>query len=148
MKRIISFVLIAVMLFFTLTSCAEKFYPEIKINTENVTSVEFKKTYFEDDGTRVHKQKKITDSDDIEAVADWLSDLRLTEHSAIEIPVEKISYVMIINGKKVHRVIFMDEFIIYDSTAYTFDNEKDLNAVQEKYDLLGYTEEETELDLI
>ena len=42
----------------------------------------------------------------------------------------------------------MDEYIIYDYTAYTFDKSSDLTAVETKYNLLGYTETETELGIV
>lgn len=150
MKRILAVVLALVLSLMSLSACAEKFRPEIKINTDSITSIDFKKTYFTDDSDdpRDYKQKTLTEADDIRALADWLTGLHLTEHPAIEIPVEQVSYAIILNGKKSHRVLFMDEYIIYDSTAYTFDRDSDKNAVDSKYNLLGYTETETELDII
>ena len=146
MKRKIISALAIVMMLLALCSCAKKFRPEIKLNAESITSIDFKKTYFTDKD-REYMQKSVTESEDIEALADWLTGLHLTEHPAIEIPVEKINYALVINGKKNHTVIFMDEFIIYDYTAYTFDKSSDLTAVETKYNLLGYTETEAELDL-
>lgn len=148
MKRKIFSALTIIILVVSLCSCAKKFTPEIKLNPENITSIDFKKTYFNEDNTRTHKQKSVTEQADIKALADWLSGLRLTEHLAIEIPAEKITYVLMINGKKTHTVIFMDEYIIYDYTAYTFNNNSDLSAVETKYNLLGYTEVEAGLDLV
>ena len=147
MKRKIFSALAIILVVVSLCSCAKKFSPEIKLNVENITSIDFKKTYFTDD-EREHKQKSVTEQSDIKAIVDWLSGLRLTEHSAIEIPAEKITYALVINGKKTHTVIFMDEYIIYDYTAYTFNNSSDLKTVESKYNLLGYTETEAGLDLV
>ncbi len=148
MKRKIFSVLAIAVLVVSLCSCAKKFSPDIKLNSENISSIDFKKTYFSEDNTREHMQKSVTEQADIKALTDWLSGLRLTEHPAIEIPAEKITYALVINGKKTHTVIFMGEYIIYDFTAYTFDNSSDLSAVETKYNLLGYTETEAELDLV
>lgn len=147
MKRKIFWAIAILLIAISLCSCAKKFSPEIRLNAENITSIDFKKTYFVDKD-REHKQKSVTEQADIKQLTDWLSGLHLTEHPAIEIPAEKITYALIINGKKNHTVIFMDEYIIYDYTAYTFDNSSDLKTVETKYNLLGYTETEAALDLV
>lgn len=146
MKRKLISVFSIVVMLVTFCSCAKKFHPEIKLDVDSITSIDFKKTIFSDD-KREHVQKSVTEQADIKQLADWLSGLRLTEHEAIEIPVEKITYALVINGKKTHTVIFMDEYIIYDFTAYTFDKSSDVTTVETKYNLLGYTETETKLDL-
>ena len=124
--------------------------PELRIKVESIESIDFKKTYFKDDlsDPRDYKQKSVTDKDDIKEIVDWLVGLSITKHDAIEIPVERVNYVIMLNGKKTHKVIFMDNYIIYDSQAYTFDNESDIDSVKNKYNLLGYTEIETDLDII
>lgn len=147
MNRKIISALALLMILVCFCSCAEKFRPEIKLNADSITSIDFKKTYFTDKD-REYMQKSVTESEDVEALVKWLTGLHLTEHPAIEIPVEKINYALVINGKKNHTVIFMDEYIIYDYTAYTFDKSSDLTAVETKYNLLGYTETETELGIV
>lgn len=147
MKRIF-FVLITVLMTLVLfTSCAKKFSPSIKLNSDNITSVEFKKTIF-GENERQHKQKTITEHSDIKELCNWLTSLRLTKHDAIEIPVEKITYAIILKGTKEHRVVFMDEYIIFNNTAYTFNKSSDLKAVEQKYNLLNYTENDSKLGLI
>ncbi len=145
-KRIISVVLIAIIALTLFCSCAKKFSPSIKLNSDNITSVEFKKTIFGLE--RTYKQKTITQDQDIKALCDWLTSLRLTKHEAIEIPVEKIRYTIILKGAKEHRVIFMDEYIIYDNDAYTFNRDGDIDSVSSRYDLLNYTETDAKLGLI
>lgn len=145
MKRIFS-ILSIVVIVFSISSCAKKFTPSIKIKSDNVTSIEFKKTVF--DVTNTYKQKTVTETDDIKTLCQWLTNLSLAKHEPIEIPVEKISYAIILKGTKEHRVVFMDEYIIYDNVAYTFNKNRDLNAVATKYDLLNYNETDATLGLI
>ncbi len=146
MKRIIAIFTVLLIIMTLFSSCAKKVSPSIKLNSDNVTSIEFKKTVFglEND----YKQKTVTEKDDIKTLCDWLTKLRLTKHEAIEIPVEKIRYAIILYGTKEHRVVFMDEYIIYDNDAYTFDRPGDLDSVSSRYDLLNYTESDAKLGLI
>lgn len=146
MKRILSILAALVIILTAFSSCAKKFSPSIKIKSDSVTTVEFKKTVFGTSNT--YKQKTVTDTDDIKALCQWLTGLSLTKHDAIEIPVEKISYAIILKGTKEHRVVFMDEYIIYDNDAYTFNKNRDADAVTGKYDLLNYTETDATLGLI
>ncbi len=146
MKRIISILAVLIIILTAFSSCAKKFSPSIKIKSDSVTSVEFKKTVFGISNT--YKQKTISDTDDIKDLCQWLTGLSLTKHDAIEIPVKNISYAIILKGTKEHRVLFMDEYIIFDNNAYTFNKNRDMNAVSEKYDLLNYTETDTTLGLI
>ena len=149
MKRLMAF-LLAFITIFAVSSCEQKVSPELRIKVESIESIDFKKTYFKDDlsDPRDYKQKSVTDKDDIKEIVDWLVGLSITKHDAIEIPVERVNYVIMLNGKKTHKVIFMDNYIIYDSQAYTFDNKSDIDSVKNKYNLLGYTEIETDLDII
>ena len=150
MKRFIIITVVALMLVTMLAACERKTSPDIKLNVENVTSVEFKKTYYTGDKNdpRVYKQKTLTDKQDIQKLADWIVSLELTKHDAIEVPIEEITYAIMLKGKVSHRVVFMGDYIIYDNQAYTFDNKNDKTAVENKYNLLGYTETDTTLDLI
>ena len=134
------------MTFVLCASCAKKFSPSIKLKSDSVTSIDFKKTVFGEE--RQYKQKTVTEASDIKEICNWLTSLRLTKHDAIEIPVEKISYTIIINGTKQHRVLFMEEYIIFNNTAYTFNKPADKDTVIGKYNLLNYTETDTKLGLI
>ena len=146
MKRIFLVLIIIIMTVLSFSSCAKKFRPSIKFNSENVTSVEFKKTFFGE--TREYKQKTVTEADDIKEICNWLMSLHLTKHDAIEIPVEKISYAIILKGTKEHRVVFMDDYIVFNNTAYTFNKESDIGIVAKKYNLLNYNENDAKLGLI
>ncbi len=145
MKRLLS-ILAVLTIIISFSSCAKKFSPSIKIKSDSVTSVEFKKTVF--GKTNTYKQKTVTETEDIKSLCQWLTGLSLTKHDAIEIPVENISYAIILKGTKEHRVVFMNEYIIYDNNAYTFNKNRDVGAVTDKYDLLNYTETDATLGLI
>ncbi len=144
-KQIISIIAVIVMVLTVFSSCAKKFRPSIKLNSDSITTVEFKKTMF--GSQRTYKQKTVTEVSDIKSICDWLTSLRLTKHDAIEIPIEKISYAIILKGTKDHRVIFMDEFIIFNNDAYTFNKPADRKSVLEKYNFLNYTETDAKLGL-
>ncbi len=145
MKRLIILPLIALLI----CGCAVKYRPEIVIKSDSVTSIDFKKTYFpEGEGSRTYSVKKLTEREDIDELSAWLESLRLVKQDAIEVPVEQVEYVIVLNGAKEHTAIFMNEYIIYDRTAYTFENETQRGAVSEKYNLLNYPEQQTQLDLM
>ncbi len=145
-KQIISVLAVIIVVLTLFSSCTKKFSPSIKLNSDSITSVEFKKTIF--DLERTYKQKTVTQASDIKSICDWLTSLRLTKHDAIEIPVENISFAIILKGAKEHRVIFMDEYIIFNNAAYTFNRANDQKSVSEKYNFLNYTETDTKLGLI
>ncbi len=145
MKRIIAIVLL-IAVSFSICSCAKKTKPTIKISADSVDTIDFKKTYFND--STYYKQKTVTEKQDIVKITNWLSTLLLEKHEPIEVPVEKVSYVIVLNGKTTRKIILMDNFIIYNSTAYTFKREADLKSVSEKYNLINYPETDTTLELI
>ncbi len=142
MKRILLVLIISVLLL-SCTSCAQKTTSVIKINSDSVNSITFKSNSSEN-----CKQKLITEPADIKNICSWLKSFKLTKHSAIEIPVSNVTYLIQIDGKADHQIIFMDEFIIYDMTAYTFDNKSDYNSVKQKYNLFAYKETDCELGLL
>ena len=142
MKRIVLIALTLVLMLLC-CSCAKKTTPTIKINSDNVNSVVFKSNT--DSGC---KQKLITEKTDIKNICSWLKSIKLTKHSAIEIPTSEVSYIIEINGKADHKIIVMDEFLIYDSVAYTFNKKTDLNSVEQKYNLFAYKETDSELGLL
>lgn len=148
MKRIIAVVALAVMLF-SMSACARKIRPDINIKTESVTALSFKRTVFSstDVTSREYMQKRITEQQDIKALTDWISDLRLEKHDPIEVPVEMIEYFIILEGKKEHTLIFYGDYVVYDATAYTFKNSAQRHEVVEKYNMLNYEEQQTELEL-
>lgn len=148
MKRILAFLMVVLMML-TLSACARKEKPTIKIKYDSVSSIVFKRMELSDtDATlRTYYQKKITGEDDVKSVLDWICSLSLLKHEAIEVPSEKIEYLMKFGDTKEHVLIFFDDYVVYDSTAYTFKNPTQQEEVIEKYNLLNYEEQETELDL-
>lgn len=149
MKRLICFVLIIMMLICAV-SCARKTKPPFVIKHESVTSIEFKRTVYSADNPveRSYLQKSVTDKNDVENVICWIEELKLEKHDAIEVPIEQIQYVIVLKGIKDHRLVFMDEYVIFDATAYTYTDEKQMTEVAQKYNLLNYSEQETELGII
>ncbi|MBQ8605609.1 MAG: hypothetical protein IJ408_02630 [Clostridia bacterium] len=141
MKRIICLLACLVMIF-SCASCAKRTKPAIVIKHESVTSLEFKRTVFSaDDPTlRSYFQKTITESEDVEKLICWIEDLKLEKHSAIEVPIEKVQYVIVLKGVKDHRLVFMDNYVIFDSTAYTYKDPDSMSEVGEKYNLSNYSE--------
>ena len=129
-----------------LCGCSLKNTPSLRLKAESVSSVEIKKTYR--DGTSSYSvSKTVTDREDTEKLISWLESLRLTKHDAIEIPVDQVRYVVVLEGVKTHKLIFIDGFVIYDSTAYTYDDLSQQSEIDKKYNLLNYPEQSTELDL-
>lgn len=147
MKRIISIALLLILALTLVSGCAKKTTTKISINAQNVKSVNFKCAYFGGDKID-YKQKIITQQSDIKTITDWLGSLQLEKAGVIEIPAEKITYYLQFKGAKEHKVIFMDEFIIFDKTAYTFKKSTQQNSVVQKYNLFNYPEQDTTLGLL
>lgn len=141
-----SVLICAVMLF----GCAKKTRPMLDIKKESVTSIEFKKTCYKDDEPdyREYVSKTVTEREDLDALINWVLSLKLAKQNAIEVPVERVEYVIILNGAKEHRLIFMDDYIVYDTAAFVYANPSQKEQVKEKYNLLNYEEKAAELDLM
>lgn len=141
MKKIVSLA-VAVLLLLTLASCARKTKPQINIKHDSVTSIEFisASTSATDPTARSYAMKTVSESDDIEAIICWIEDLDLEKHAAIEVPIENVSHVIVLKGVKDHKLIFMNEYVIYDSNAYTYKKTKQSTQVAQKYNLLNYPE--------
>ena len=142
----VSVLLCAVMLF----GCAEKTRPALDIKKESVTSIEFKKTCYKEDvpDYREYVSKTVTEREDLDALINWTQSLRLEKQSAIEVPVERVEYVIVLKGVKEHRLIFLDDYIVYDTAAFVYANPSQKEQVKEKYNLLNYEEKAAELDLM
>lgn len=149
MKKIIAVITLCVLML-TMGSCARKVRPVINIKHESVTTVTFKRTVFSTDNpiTRDYMQKTVTEANDVEQLLDWIESLDLKKHEAIEVPTEKIEYVILLGDTKQHTLVFFENYAVYDSTAYTFNTPAQKDSVSEKYNMLNYKETETELDLI
>lgn len=149
MKRTAVFAAVLVLLI-SLCGCAEKTKPALDIKSESVTSIEFKRTCYSDDDPsfRSYVSKTVSQREDIDEVINWAKSLKLSKQSAIEIPVEKVEYVIVLNGVKKHKLIFMGDYIVLDAAAYTFDNPAQKTQVREKYNMLNYSENSAELDLM
>jgi len=148
MKKIISLMLALVLLMFC--GCAYKSTPAIKIKHDSVEKIEFKRTEFSTDDplARNYVKKTVINENDITSIIKWIEKLELIKHEAIEIPVEEVKYVITLCGVKDHTLIFYDKYVVYDNTAFTFEKASQQQQVSEKYNLLNYEEQTTELDLI
>ena len=148
MKKILAFLAIVLTLV-TMSACARKEKPAIKIKYDSVSSVTFKRTVFSDTDAslRTYFKKEITNEEDVRLVLDWVCSLSLSKHDPIEVPSEKIEYLMKFGDTKEHTLIFFDDYVVYDSTAYTYKNPNQQGEVSEKYNMLNYEEQKTELDL-
>ena len=149
MKKIISVISI-LMIALCLFSCARKTKPPFVIKHESVESVDFKRTVYsaDDPSVRSYVQKSVTAKEDVEDVLCWIEKLKLEKHDAIEVPIEKVQYVIVLNGIKDHKLVFMDQYVVYDSTAYTYKDSSQMSEVANKYNLLNYEQKDTKLDLI
>ncbi len=138
--------LFAVMLF----GCAKKTRPMLDIKKESVTSIEFKKTCYKEDEPdyREYVSKTVTEREDLDTLINWAQSLKLEKQNAIEVPVERVEYVIILNGVKEHRLIFLDDYIVYDTVAFVYANPSQKEQVKEKYNLLNYEEKAAKLDLM
>ena len=136
----------AVMLF----GCAKKTRPMLDIKKESVTSIEFKKTCYKEDEPdyREYVSKTVTEREDLDTLINWAQSLKLEKQNAIEVPVERVEYVIILNGVKEHRLIFLDDYIVYDTVAFVYANPSQKEQVKEKYNLLNYEEKAAKLDLM
>lgn len=139
-----------IMVLLTFCGCAEKSRPTLDIKKDSVTSVEFKKTCYSDSDPsfRSYVSKNVSQREDIDKIVEWAKSLKLTRHDAIEIPVDQVSYVIVLGGAKEHKLIFVGDYIVFDTAAYTFDNPSQKTQVAQNYNLLNYEESESELDLI
>ena len=138
--------LCAAMLF----GCAKKTRPMLDIKKESVTSIEFKKTCYKEDEPdyREYVSKTVTEREDLDTLINWAQSLKLEKQNAIEVPVERVEYVIILNGVKEHRLIFLDDYIVYDTVAFVYANPSQKEQVKEKYNLLHYEEKAAKLDLM
>ena len=138
--------LFAVILF----GCAKKTRPMLDIKKESVTSIEFKKTCYKEDEPdyREYVSKTVTEREDLDTLINWAQSLKLEKQNAIEVPVERVEYVIILNGVKEHRLIFLDDYIVYDTVAFVYANPSQKEQVKEKYNLLNYEEKAAKLDLM
>lgn len=141
MKKAISILLVLSTLL-CFVSCAKKSRPSIEIKNESVSSIELRRTVFsaENPSERSYFQKTVDKKEDVETLISWIEQLSLEKHDPIEIPIEKVQYVLILKGIKDHRLIFMDEYVVYDSTAFTYKSEKQMTEISEKYNLSNYPE--------
>ncbi len=147
-KKVFLAAMLAVLMIFT--GCAEKQRPVLQINNESVTSIEFKKTCVsqQDPDARTYVSKTVTEKQDVDELIEWAKSLKLKKQDAIEIPVEQVDYVIVLNGVKEHKLIFLNEYVVLDTTAYTYENPDDKSQASEKYNLLNYEETETQLNLM
>lgn len=147
MKRTLSLIAVCIILLTACSSCARKTSPAFTIKKESVTSIDFKKNSLSaDDPTKtVTVQKSVTDKEDVEAVIAWVHSLKLEKHDPIEFPIETIRYMMVLNGVKDHQLIFLDNYVVFDSTAYLYTDKAQASEASEKYALLNYPESDTTL---
>ena len=131
-------------------SCARKTKPPFVIKHESVSSIEFKRTVYsaENPLSRSYLEKRVTDKEDVENIICWVEDLKLEKKGAIEVPIERIQFVIVLKGIKDHRLVFMDEYVIFDATAYTYTDPEQMAEVSRKYNLLNYSEQTAELGII
>ena len=148
-KRFFS-LLAVIVLMFSFPGCARKTRPLIQIKHESVQSIDYKRTDFMTDSPdkRDHYIKTVTQNEDIEIILDWIESLKLQKHDAIEVPTEKVEYVITLNGVKNHTVVFFDNYVIYDATVFTYLDSVQSKQVSEYYNMLNYAEQPTEFDLI
>ena len=141
MKRIISAILILIILI-SCCSCARKSRPPFEIKHESVNAIEFRRTSFLADNPfeRSYFQKTVDNKEDIEKLLLWIEELSLEKHEPIEVPIEQVQYVIVLKGVKDHKLVFMNEYVVYDSTAFTYKSEKQMTQVSQKYNLLNYAE--------
>ena len=149
MKKAVTVMAVLIMIS-VLCGCAEKTKSALDIKNESVTSIEFKKTCYSESepDSRSYVAKTVTVREDIDSIISWVESLKLTKQSAIEIPVEQVDYVIVLNGTKQHNLIFVGNYVVFDTAAYTFDSPVQQEQVKEKYNLLNYEESSVELDLM
>lgn len=140
---------LALLLFLLFSGCGPKVSPALKLRADSVSSIEIKKTVYSDTDpeARSYVSKTVTVKEDIGAIVSWLQSLPLTKHEAIEIPIKDVRYVVVLNAGVEHKIIFLDQFVVYDGTAFACD-ETVSDGVATKYNLLNYPESETQLDLV
>lgn len=146
MKKLISIFIICLTLVTGLSSCVKKTYPAFNIKKESVTSIDFKcNPAIKPGSSFATVEKVVTSKDDMENLITWVHSLSLKKHEAIEFPIETIRYMMVLNGKKDHRIFFLDDYVVFDSTAYEYLDKSQAKEVVEKYNLLNYPEQSTTL---
>lgn len=147
MKRTISLFILCLFIVTAVPSCARKTSPAFTIKKESVSSIDFKKnTLLADEGVKTYTvQKSVTGKEDIEAVISWVHSLKLEKHEPIEFPMETIRYMMVLKGVKDHLLIFLDDYVVFDSIAYSYTDKAAAKKVAEKYNLLNYPESDTTL---
>lgn len=149
LKRFFSIFFVFVLIL-SFTGCAYKTRPAIQIKHDSVKSIDYKRTDFMTNSPdeRNYYLKTVTESEDIEVILDWIDGLKLEKHDAIEVPTEKVEYVITLNGIKNHTIVFFDNYVIYDAAVFTYLDSTQSKQVSEYYNMLNYAEQPTELDLI
>ncbi len=106
-----------------------------------VQSIVIQKTYKDQDGGVIYRQKVIKDEQDITDIIQKLDAVSVEKQSAVEY--SYVDYLVLFEGPKDHRLLVSGEYYIYDGTAYTVKQNKNKTVVADLYDKLNYTEEET-----
>ncbi len=149
MKKTVNLIFIIIIVL-NVFSCTYKTSPDIDIKLESVQSIDFKRTAFSTETPfgRDYFVKSVTDANDVKALLEWIEGLKLEKQQAIEIPTENVEYLMILNGVKNHKLIFFDNYVVYDSIAYTYENQSKITEVSKMYNMLNYEEKSTELNIL
>ena len=147
MKKILSFVIMSVLMLTLTCSCARKIFPAFNIKKESVTAIEFKQCTLniDDIGNPLCVKKDVTAKEDIEKIIDWAQSLKLEKHEPIEYPIETVRYIIVLKGKLDHKITFLDDYVLFDSQAYTYKSDLQKKQVSEKYNFLNYTESKSTL---
>lgn len=140
MKRVVTFLIIAASLL-TITACDGGQYKDVTPSPDAVDTVYMQKTVIEGENKYTYKEKKIDQSDEIVSFLKKLDEIRFEEIEPVEF--SKVDFLIVFDGKKKHKMLFLDDEIIYDGRAYKSVKGSLKKTVSKLYDALEGSELDT-----
>lgn len=143
-------ILSALMLIFVLVSLsacsARKQSPDIVLKRESIETIIMQKSYLDSEADESNfKQKEVNQSEDIDAIAEWIESLKLLKGEVIGIDPKLVDYTIILEGVKDHLLVFTQGKVIYDGIVYDYENSEQAAEVEQKYNLLNYEEKQAQV---
>lgn len=137
MKRVVTFLIIAASLL-TLNACDGGQYKDVTPSPNTVDAVYIQKTIIEDEKKYTYKEKKIDQSDEIVSFLKKMDEIRFEEIEPVEF--SKVDFLIVFDGKKKHKMLFLGDEIIYDGRAYKSVRGNLKKTVSKLYDALEGSE--------
>ena len=140
--------LIIILFVLSFFGCSVKRTPDtFSIPDESVHLVEIQKKYIRDDGSVYYMKKEITEGEDQIKICRMIRKLNVNASAEMRPkPIYDIPMVVILHGDQNDRFLILgEEWAVFDSFAYDYNDPRIPAKFMNLYDNLAYNETETEL---